>query len=92
MRAKTKRKPAGWSTRQAFLAWRMDLQAHVDLEALHEPLHEGEAKHRAGSTCGGKAFSVKSHVHLQLGNQKTKNPVACGLPGLVELRRPSLRM
>jgi hypothetical protein len=29
--------------------------------------------------------------NLQQGRQKAKDPVACGLPGLVDLRRPSLR-
>ena len=75
-----------------FDAWRMDLQANGDLKALHEALREGDARRRAGSACGESRCSFKAHVKVSKGGgQKTKDPVACGLPGPLELRRPSLR-
>jgi len=64
----------------------MDLQAHEGLEALHEALHGFDARRRAGSECGGrKTFSFEAHIQIsKRGRRKTKNPVARGLPGLVE--------
>jgi hypothetical protein len=54
----------------------MDLQAHEGLEALHEPLHGVDAKHCAGSACGGKKkFSFGAHVQVSNGasrKQKTR--------------------
>jgi len=44
----------------------MDLQAHEGLEALHEPLHGGDAQQRcAGSACGGKKnFAFGAHIQV----------------------------
>jgi hypothetical protein len=42
----------------------MDLQAHRGLEGLHEPLHEVDALHCAGSACGRKQFSFGAHVQV----------------------------
>ena len=75
-----------------FDAWRWILQAQQVLEALREPFHEGGAQRRA--RCARGKGQGLSEVHGEVSREsrrKTKDPVACGLPGLCELRRPSLR-
>lgn len=76
--------PEGWTSRHT--------QAR---RGLHGPLHEEDAQHcAAGSACGEECgrISIGAHGLVSNGGRKKQNPVACGLPGFVELRRPSLRM
>jgi len=42
----------------------MDLQAHMDLEALHEPLHRKRAQRCRDSKCSEGKFSFESHFQI----------------------------
>jgi hypothetical protein len=89
-----KKKPAGWTTRQAFWpeGWtsrRTNVLAPGGSTRTTPRMRHAAPRRRRVQR---NADLVRgSCPNLQQGRQKAKDPVACGLPGLVDLRRPSLR-